>query len=74
MDHIREQIDAGRRAMIDAFGELTTLALRAGVEPELITALHGRFFDGNVAIKTSSSRAAGSLDDAERLNNPQPRE
>lgn len=36
--------------MIDAFAELST---RAGADPDEITATHGRFFDGNVAIKES---------------------
>lgn len=39
--------------MIDAFAELTALARRAGVDADAITATHGKFFDGNVAIKES---------------------
>lgn len=39
--------------MINAFAALSTLARRAGVDPDEITAVHGRFFDGNVAIKES---------------------
>lgn len=37
--------------MIAAFAELTVLALRAGVDEDAVTALHGRFFDGNVHVK-----------------------
>lgn len=39
--------------MVDAFAELTALARRAGVDPDAITATHGRFLDGNVAVKES---------------------
>jgi len=51
MDELRDQYAAGRKAMIDAFAELTTLALRAGVDEDAVTALHGQFFDGNVEAK-----------------------
>lgn len=51
MDEIRDQFNTGRRAMIDVFADLTTLANRAGVDHGAITALHGRFFDGNVEAK-----------------------
>lgn len=37
--------------MIDAFVELSGVALRAGVDFDVITDLHGRFFDGNVQVK-----------------------
>lgn len=53
MDDTRDQFHAGRRAMIDAFAELTTLALRAGVDEGRVTELHGRFFDGNVEAKAA---------------------
>lgn len=58
MDDIRSQFDEGRREMIGAFADLTTLAHRAGVDPDAITALHGRFFDGNVLIKDAFGVAA----------------
>ena len=51
MDEIRDDFQRGRRIMIDAFAELTTLALRSGTDPDQVTELHGRFFDGNVASK-----------------------
>lgn len=51
MDELRDQHTSGRRAMLAAFGELTTLALRAGADEDAVTALHGRFFDGNVEVK-----------------------
>lgn len=51
MDELRDQHNDGRTAMIAAFGELTTLALRAGVDEDVVTALHGQFFDGNVSVK-----------------------
>jgi hypothetical protein len=44
-------LNAGRHAMIDAFAELTTIGLRAGVDPDEVTRLHGDFFDGNVNVK-----------------------
>lgn len=43
--------------MIDAFAELTTLALRAGVDGDAVTALHGRFFDGNMQAKKTFGAA-----------------
>lgn len=51
MDETRDTFNTGRRLMIDAFADLSTLARRAGVEEDAITALHGHFFDGNVEIK-----------------------
>jgi hypothetical protein len=51
MDALRDQFAAGRRAMIDAFADLTTLAYAHGATEDEITALHGRFFDGHVEIK-----------------------
>jgi hypothetical protein len=51
MDEIRDDFHHGRRAMIDAFAELTTIALRAGVDWDRITEIHGRFFDGNVELR-----------------------
>lgn len=51
MDDIRDKFTGGRRAMIDAFVDLSTLARRAGVGEDEITPLHGRFFDGNVQVK-----------------------
>lgn len=50
-DEIRDRYAEGRKAMIAAFAELTTLAMRAGVDEDAIHELHGRFFDGNVASK-----------------------
>lgn len=51
MDELRDRFNTARRDMLDAFVELSTLARKAGV-PELdISATHGQFFDGNVAIK-----------------------
>lgn len=48
---MRDQFHTGRRDMIDAFVELSTLARAAGV-PELdISITHGQFFDGNMAVK-----------------------
>jgi hypothetical protein len=51
MDDIRDRFNGGRRAMIDAFVDLSTLARRAGVTEDEITEVHGRFFDGNVETK-----------------------
>lgn len=51
-----DEINAGRLAMRDAFVELSDLARRAGVDEDRISELHGRFFDGNVAVKTASHR------------------
>jgi hypothetical protein len=51
MDELRNQHNDGRTAMIAAFGELTTLALRAGMDEGVVTALHGQFFNGNVDVK-----------------------
>ena len=51
MDEIRDQFNHGRRYMIDAFADLSTLARRAGADPDAITQAHGRFFDGNVQVK-----------------------
>lgn len=62
MDEIRDQFDSGRLAMRDAFVELSDLARRAGVDEDRISELHGRFFDGNVAVKAEWRRDAGSRD------------
>lgn len=51
MDEIVGKHQHGRRAMIDAFVELSTLARRAGVTEDEITPVHGRFFNGNVQAK-----------------------
>lgn len=51
MDRICDQFTTGRRLMLDAFADLTVLARRVGVNPDAITETHGRFFDGNVAVK-----------------------
>lgn len=55
MDNIRDQFTAGRRNMIDAFVALSDAARRAGVDEDAISQLHGRFFDGNVAVKAAFS-------------------
>lgn len=47
----RDRLTIGRRAMIDAFADLTALAHKAGVDPDEVTRLHGLFFDGNVEVK-----------------------
>lgn len=47
----QERHATGRGAMIGAFADLTTLALRAGVTWDSISRLHGEFFDGNVEMK-----------------------
>lgn len=57
MDTTRELFAAGRGDMIAAFAELTTLAMRAGADEGSVTALHGRFFDGNVKMKRAFSVA-----------------
>lgn len=57
MDEIVGKYQHGRRAMIDAFVELSTLARHAGVTEDEITPVHGRFFDGNVEVR----RAFGTL-------------
>lgn len=44
--------------MISAFAELTTLALRAGVDHDAVTALHGEFFDGHVEVKGAYTATA----------------
>lgn len=51
MDTTRELFATSRADMIAAFAELTTLAMRAGADEDAVTALHGRFFDGNVKVK-----------------------
>jgi hypothetical protein len=51
MDETRDRFTSGRKAMISAFADLTTLALRAGVDPDAVHRLHGVFFDGNVEMK-----------------------
>lgn len=53
MDTIRDQFGTGRRDMLDAFVALSGLARRAGVDDDEISDIHGKFFDGNVAIKES---------------------
>jgi len=55
MDEIRDRFNNGRRSMIDAFADLSTLARRAGADPDAITLAHGRFFDGNVETKRAFS-------------------
>jgi hypothetical protein len=51
MDELRDRFQTGRRDMLDAFAELSALARGAGVAECEISATHGQFFDGNVAIK-----------------------
>lgn len=51
MDDNRDKFNHGRRDMIDAFADLSTLARQAGADEDQITATHGQFFDGNVAVK-----------------------
>lgn len=51
MDETCEKFHAARQQMIAAFAELTTAAWRAGVDEDVVHALHARFFDGNVEIK-----------------------
>lgn len=53
MDDTCDQFHAGRRLMVEAFVDLSTLAMRAGADYDEITALHGRFFDGHVQIRRS---------------------
>ena len=52
VDQLRNQFNTGRTEMIAAFVGLSDLARRHGVDEDTITALHGRFFDGNVTVKT----------------------
>ncbi len=52
-DTIRDQFTTGRRGMLAAFVALSDLARRAGVDEDEISVLHGRFFDGNVAVKAA---------------------
>jgi hypothetical protein len=51
MDRTRDKYHHGRHGMLEAFVELSDLARQAGVDEDAITALHGRFFDGNVQVK-----------------------
>jgi hypothetical protein len=55
MDEIQDQYQQGRRAMINAFADMTALAYRAAYDGALsydeVLELHGRFFDGNVMVK-----------------------
>jgi len=44
--------------MIDAFREMSDAAAQAGVDWDRITALHGRFFDGNEDVKVTFGTAA----------------
>lgn len=53
IDH--DSLEAGRRAMVEAFKELLFLARRAQCDWERTAELQGRFFDGNVQLKTSLS-------------------
>lgn len=53
MDNLRDQFTAGRLGMRAAFVRLSDLARMAGVDEDTITALHGQFFDGNVAVKAA---------------------
>jgi len=53
MDELRNTYNAGRAAMRAAFAELSTAARWAGVDEDTITALHGRFFDGHVQLKSA---------------------
>lgn len=51
MDGTWDEFQSAREQMIAAFAELTTAAMRAGVDENLIHELHARFFDGNVEVK-----------------------
>lgn len=51
MDETREKFHDGRKNMLDAFVELSTLARNAGVPERVISMTHGQFFDGNVQVK-----------------------
>lgn len=53
MDELRDRFNHGRRDMLEAFLDLSTLARRAGVDEEDVRQTHGQFFDGNVEIKKS---------------------
>jgi hypothetical protein len=53
MDELYERLHHGRRSMLDAFLQMSTLARQAGVDGEAISAIHGKFFDGNVEVKSS---------------------
>ncbi|MGH3779621.1 MAG: hypothetical protein ACRDRO_03050 [Pseudonocardiaceae bacterium] len=57
MDEPRNSFHTARRDMIDAFVDLSTLALRAGVPEIDISMTHGQFFDGNMAIKDAFRNA-----------------
>jgi hypothetical protein len=59
VDDTAARLKAGRRDMIEAFGIISTIARRAGViTEEEVLALHGQFFNGNVAIKEAFNVAA----------------
>lgn len=73
MDQIRDPFNTGRRAMINAFVELSTLARRAGVTEDEITPVHGRFFDGNVQAKRAFNILL-LLAEVWRPRNTQPRD
>lgn len=73
MDEIVGKYQHGRRAMIDAFVELSTLARRAGVTEDEITPVHGRFFDGNVQAKRAFNILL-LLAEVWRPRNTQPRD
>ena len=58
MRDLCQRHDAARRTMIDAFREMSDAAAQAGVDWDRITALHGRFFDGNEDVKVTFGTAA----------------
>jgi hypothetical protein len=51
MDELRTQFHDARRAMIDAFIDLLTLAHEAGVAWDVQSQIQGQFWDGNVELK-----------------------
>lgn len=53
MTDSRELFNEGRQRMIRAFVDLTMEAMRAGVGEDVISELHGEFFDGNVGVKAA---------------------
>lgn len=53
VDKLCDETNEARRKMIFAFTQLSDMARKAGVHEEAITVLHGRFFDGNEAIKSA---------------------
>jgi hypothetical protein len=79
MNTTRELFADGRADMIAAFAELTTLAMRAAADEDAVTALHGRFFDGNVKVKRAFNVALlfaemlpGTQDSKKRPRSTQP--